>query len=289
MSDASHSRYITDLGLQLAVRDWPPVDQAQPRGLVLIVHGLGEHAGRYEALAARLNTWGFAVRGYDQHGHGYSDGKPGALPNDSRLLDDLAELVDDSRSMCARCYRHPVPLMLLGHSMGGVVAAQFVGTQRRTVQGLVLSSPAFDAGLRPWERQWLSLLHRYLPNLRISNGLNAYRLSRDPAVVGAYLSDPQVHQYISIRLARFIARTGQACVAHAPVWEVPTLLMYAGQDHLVNPAGSRAFASVAPGCVEARCFEAAYHEIFNEPEAQREAVLAHLAQWLNRQFPGEAD
>jgi alpha-beta hydrolase superfamily lysophospholipase len=104
-------------------------------------------------------------------------------------------------------------------------------------------------------------------------------------VVSAYLQDPQVHKVISVRLAMFIARGGQDCVARAPLWEVPTLLMYAGQDHLVNPAGSRAFASVAPRCVQARCFEAAYHEIFNEPEAQREQVLARLEQWLAEQCP----
>ncbi|MFM9879866.1 MAG: lysophospholipase [Burkholderiaceae bacterium] len=283
MSDYTASRYITDLGVQLSVYDWPQPEFSRPRGLVLLVHGLGEHARRYDGLAQRLNSWGFAVRGYDQHGHGYSDGERGSLPNTQRLLDDLAEVVDDSRSMLARSYRGTVPVLLLGHSMGGVVAAYFVATARRQVHALVLSSPAFDPGLRPWEQRLLRLLARYLPNLRIANQLSVPRLCRDPDVVRAYWRDPQVHDRISLRLAQFITDTGQACVSQAPLWTVPTLLLFAGQDHLVNPAGSRAFASLSPSCVKAHCFKACYHEIFNEPE--QETVLECLSLWLAQQCP----
>jgi len=106
---------ITTDGRTLAVQDWMQRPSVPVRGVVVLVHGLGEHAGRYDALASQLNDWGFAVRGYDQHGHGESHGVRGSMPNQSILLDDLADVVDDARSHMAA----ELPLILLGHSMGG--------------------------------------------------------------------------------------------------------------------------------------------------------------------------
>ena len=262
-------------GENLAVYDWPLPDA--PRATVLLVHGLGEHAGRYDALARHLGAWGYAVRGYDHYGHGESSGPRGGLPWDTRLLDDLTDIVDATRA------RMPAgqPLVLLGHSMGGLVAARFVALGLRPVDALVLSSPALDAGLGPVQKLLLATLPRIAPNLRVGNGLDARYLSHDDAVVRAYLADPLCHNRISARLARFIAEAGPATVARAPHWQVPTLLLWAGADRLVNPAGSRAFAAAAPrGRVQAHCFEPLYHELFNESPELAEPVLERLQHWL---------
>ena len=262
-------------GENLAVYDWPLPDA--PRATVLLVHGLGEHAGRYDALARHLGTWGYAVRGYDHYGHGESSGPRGGLPWDTRLLDDLTDIVDATRA------RMPAgqPLVLLGHSMGGLVAARFVALGMRPVEALVLSSPALDAGLGPVQKLLLATLPRIAPNLRVGNGLDARYLSHDDAVVRAYLADPLCHNRISARLARFIAEAGPATVARAAHWQVPTLLLWAGADRLVNPAGSRAFASAAPKeRVQAHCFEPLYHELFNESPELAEPVLERLQHWL---------
>ena len=262
-------------GENLAVYDWPRPDT--PRATVLLVHGLGEHAGRYDALARHLGAWGYAVRGYDHYGHGESSGPRGGLPWDTRLLDDLTDIVDATRA------RMPAgqPLVLLGHSMGGLVAARFVALGIRPVDALVLSSPALDAGLGPVQKLLLATLPRIAPNLRVGNGLDARYLSHDDAVVRAYLADPLCHNRISARLARFIAEAGPATVARAAHWQVPTLLLWAGADRLVNPAGSRAFASAAPKeRVQAHCFEPLYHELFNESPELAEPVLERLQHWL---------
>jgi len=262
-------------GENLAVYDWPPADGVPRRGTVLIVHGLGEHAGRYDATAQQLNEWGFAVRAYDQYGHGQSGGPRGGLSHDLRLLDDLGDLVDATRA------RPPqgLPLVLLGHSMGGLVAARFVAMHIRPVDALVLSSPALDPGLNPLQKLLLSTLPRLAPNLRVGNGLDARYLSHDPAVVAAYQHDPLCHDRISGRLARFIAEGGPATLARAAHWSVPTLLMWAGDDRLVNPAGSRAFAAAAPDTlVQSRCFDGLYHELFNEKDASPVFDLLH--RWL---------
>ncbi len=277
-TDSTLSTFTASDGENLAVQDWPLAEGRVPRAVVLLVHGLGEHAGRYDALARQLNGWGLVVRGYDQYGHGESGGPRGGLSSDTRLIDDLADLVESTR------VRHPrdTPLILLGHSMGGLVAAQFVARYASRVDGLVLSSPALDAGLSPVQKLLLAVLPRWLPHLRVGNGLQPRYLSHDPEVVRAYLADPLVHDRISARLASFIARGGPAVVAQAARWRVPSLLMFAGDDRLVAPAGSRAFAAAAPSCVESAEFPALYHELFNELDSA--PVLACLQAWLDKHF-----
>jgi alpha-beta hydrolase superfamily lysophospholipase len=269
-------------GENLAVQDWPLPEGEPSRGTVLLVHGLGEHVGRYHALARRLNSWGFAVRGYDQYGHGESGGPRGGLTSRRRLLDDLGDLVDATR---ARMHAGQ-PLVLLGHSMGGLVAARFVAMHLRPVDALVLSSPALDPGLSAVQKLLLATLPRIAPNLRVGNGLDAQYLSHDAAVVAAYQADPLCHDRISARLALFIAEAGPATVARAAHWSVPTLLMWAGSDRLVNPAGSRAFAAAAPqAVVKSHGFEPLYHELFNESPELAGPVFALLQQWLQRRCP----
>lgn len=279
MSDTVLSAFIASDGDNVVVQDWPLEPGEPVRGVVIVVHGLGEHAGRYTRLAEQLNAWGFFVRGYDQCGHGESGGPQGGLPNDTRLLDDLADMVDAMRIRMEPA----VPLILLGHSLGGLVVARFVSLQMRPVDAVVLSSPALNPGLSRFQKLLLALLPRIAPNLRVGNGLKPQYLSHDAAVVRAYLEDRRVHDRISARLALFIANAGRATLALAHQWKVPTLLMYAGDDRLVNPQGSRDFANAAPKeVVTAVCFDALYHEIFNEPDAPE--VFATLRAWLDQRF-----
>ena len=232
-------------GLALARRDWPSADA---RGTIVIVHGLGEHIGRYAHVAARLNASRWSVVGYDQRGHGESPGERGRIAADDDLLADLAAVVDAVRAEAKGA------LVLLGHSLGGLVVARFVAAAlesppppwQRDVDALVLSSPALDIGMTGARRALLATLEKLTPNLGLGNGLDATGISRDPAVVAAYRADPLVHDRIAPRLVRFLADAGPAVRALAPRWQVPTLLLYAGSDRLVVPAGSAAFAAAAP-------------------------------------------
>jgi len=266
-------------GLELHREDWPS-DMA--RGTIVIVHGLGEHSGRYAHVATSLNTRGWGVVGYDHRGHGRSPGAHGRLAAGDDLLADLASVVDIVRAEAGG------PLVLLGHSLGGLVVARFVAggleTPRppwqRDVDALVLSSPALDVGMNAGQRALLAVLGRLAPNLAVGNGLRPEWISRDPSVVAAYRNDPLVHDRIAPRLARFIVDAGATVRALASRWRVPTLLLYAGSDRCVVPTGSEAFASVAPrGVVTVRPFPALFHEIFNEPE--RAEVLSVLEEWLD--------
>ncbi|GAB3767699.1 alpha/beta hydrolase [Ramlibacter monticola] len=276
--ESTLTTYTASDGENLAVQDWHLSYGVRPRALVLLVHGLGEHAGRYDGLARLLSHWGFLVRGYDHYGHGQSGGTRGALPQPHRLLDDLADLVESTRS------RSPgLPLVLLGHSLGGLVAAGLVARGIAPVDGLVLSSPALAPRLNPLQKLLLAVVPRVAPDLTVGNGLDPRYLSHDPEVVQAYRDDPLVHDRISGRLARFIADEGALVRSCAPRWSVPTLLLFAGDDHMVDPKGSKVFAKAAPrNMVGAHCFAGAYHEVFNEAGAQ--PVFSHLQQWLDARF-----
>jgi alpha-beta hydrolase superfamily lysophospholipase len=265
-------------GQRLLLRDWPRHDA---RGAVLFVHGLGEHSGRYDRLAAWFNQRGYAVRGYDQRGHGRSPGRRGALRHRDDLLADLAAVYHDYAHAAAQ---RP---LLLGHSMGGLVATRAVLDGALAPPALVLSSPA----LRSWESPQMirlaSVLGRLLPSLPLRSGLHASRLSHDPGVVAGYRGDPLRHGWITPRLADFIFREGAACIADAAELAVPTLLLVAESDELVDPAGSRAFARAAApgGQLTTRFFASLYHELFNETEPGRGQVLMQLGDWLGRQLP----
>lgn len=261
---------------QLAIYDWPLPEDKPSRGTALLVHGLGEHMGRYAHVAKHLSDWGFAVRGYDHIGHGLSTGVRGGLPSDNRMLDDLAKVVADTRKTMPA----GKPLVLMGHSMGGGVVGRFVSLNIAPVDALVMSSPALDPGLNLIQKALLAILPKIAPNLRIGNGLNANYICRDEAVVAAYLADPLVHDRISARLASVIASSGTATIQSAPHWTTPTLLMFAGEDKLVNPAGSRAFAAASPNCVTSQAFEHMFHEIFNAPDQAQ--VFNVLKAWLDQ-------
>lgn len=286
----------TDDGLSLHLREWPS-RAAGAHGTVLLVHGLGEHCGRYAHVAARLNDQGWHVVGYDHRGHGRSEGPRGVIARDDALLADLARVIDAVRAS------RDGPLVLLGHSMGGLVAARFVAegvpaalpsaaasptasspaAWHREVDALVLSSPALDAGMGAAQKLLLAVLGPLAPNLAVGNGLSPSWVSRDPAEVAAYVADPLVHDRIAPRLVRFIVDGGEFVRTRASRWSVPTLLMWAGADRCVAPAGSAAFAAAAPpDRVRSRCFDGLYHELFNEPAPDREQVLAELERWLDR-------
>ena len=277
--ESTLSTFVASDGDNIVIQDWPLVASVPLRGVVILVHGLGEHAGRYDHVARRLNSWGFAVRGYDQCGHGESGGPRGSLPTDTRLLDDLADIVDSTRAKM----QQGTPLILLGHSMGGLVVARFVSLALRPVEGLVMSSPAIDPGLNPVQKILLAVLPKLWPDLRVGNGVKPQFISHNPAVVAAYKADRLVHDRISGRLGRFIATAGEKVEELAPQWTVPSLVLYAGDDRLLNCKGSERFAAAAPkAVVKAVCFESLYHEIFNELDA--DPVFSELKLWLDQKF-----
>lgn len=266
----------------LPIEHWRPAGVA--RGVVLLVHGLGEHPGRYQRLAADLNGWGLEVLAPHLRGHGRASGPRGDAPEHPALLHDLAACFDWARQQA-----QGKPLIVLGHSLGGLLAARLVAGALlndgfgREPDALVLSSPALDPGLRGAQRVLLAVARRVFPHLAVHNGLKPNWVSRDPAVVQAYVCDPLVHDRISATVAALVADEGPRVIAAAPLWRAPTLLLWAGADRCVAPRGSQAFVDAAPrDVVQGQCFAPLAHEIFNEPE--RGEVLGTLQRWLNARW-----
>lgn len=261
------------------------IERAEPsRGTVVIAHGLGEHAGRYAHVVASLHEAGWSVVTFDQRGHGQADGQRGAIPSAAALYEDLAFVLDTAVRETA-----PTRLILLGHSMGGALAARFVAealakrpaSWSRPVDGLILTSPALAISVRRKDRVAVSILGGLAPNLARRNGLDATKISHDPGIVTAYQTDSLVHDRITPRLVNVLLGAGAYVRAHARQWIVPTLLLYAGDDHLVDARGSAAFAAAAPtSVVESHAFPTLYHEILNEAQPARAEVFAQLHAWL---------
>lgn len=269
-------------GCGLFLHHWPT--SVRPvRGHVLIVHGLGEHGQRYADFAQDCVAAGWDVHSYDHRGHGRSDGPRGRLASTHSLLEDLGCVLARVRAGSA------LPLVLVAHSMGGLVAARYVAeglqpkpsTWWQPVDGLILSSPALDSGLGPLARALVALGAWLLPGLQMSNQLRPEDFCRDPVLAKTYVTDPLMHDRISLALAHFINQAGPEVLQLAPRWATPTLLMWAGADRCVNPSGSATFAGRAPAAVvQAQAWPDLYHEILFEPE--RASVRAEILHWLQR-------
>jgi alpha-beta hydrolase superfamily lysophospholipase len=277
------STVTTRDGLKLALTHWPAPNRQSLKGLVCLVHGLGEHCGRYKGLIKHLNQWGWSVVGCDHRGHGRSPGPRGGLQRDDDLLHDLAAVIDTARTVYPQ-----ERLLMLGHSLGGLVAARFVAALanpleevpwRRQVDLCVLSSPALDLGLSGFQRALLNTVGKLTPDVAVGNGLKPEWVCSDASVVKDYVDDPLVHDRVTGRLTRFMLAGAQTIMARAPQWRVPTLLQYAGADRCVRPEGSARFAAALPAGLSMQChYEHMSHEIYLEPDRTR--VIADLQGWL---------
>lgn len=271
--ESAGKEIATGDGLTLFVRDLP-VPAESRRGGVLLMHGLGEHCGRYAHVARFFNERGWSVRMYDHRGHGRSGGPRGDVPDDQALLGDARRVLDDFAAGLDQ------PPLLFGHSMGGLFAAAFATAALSPLRGLILSSPALGLSLSAPQKMLLASLGAVTPGLQVPNGLQTRYLSHDPEVVRAYESDPLVHPKITPRLLRCMLRTIDDAHNWAPTLAIPVLMLLAGDDRMVDAQGSEAFFARLPrGVGTLHHYPALYHEIFNEREASR--VFADLALWMD--------
>jgi alpha-beta hydrolase superfamily lysophospholipase len=267
-------------GTPLFVRDWPLPAGVPARGGILLMHGLGEHCGRHAHVAQFFNDCGYAVRTYDHRGHGRSGGPRGDVPDDEALIRDAKVVLDDFVRQERAAGAGSAPF-LFGHSMGGLFAARFAASGLAPLRGLILSSPALALPLSAIQKMLLKILGATAPGLAVPNGLKTRYLSHDPAVAAAYSSDPLVHGKISARLLLSMLAAIEFAQARAAALAIPTLMVVAGDDRLVDADGSRAFfPKLAAGLGTLHLYPDFYHEIFNERGAER--VFDDVRAWLAR-------
>ncbi|MBU9332258.1 alpha/beta hydrolase [Burkholderia multivorans] len=277
-------RLRTADGLELASYRWPAdARAAPPRATVALLHGLAEHAGRYAPLAARLNAAGIDLLAIDLRGHGRSPGKRAWVARFDEYLDDADALVDEAA-------RAPTPLFLMGHSMGGAIAALYAieraPARACTLAGLVLSSPALAPG-RDVPR-WMLALSRLIsrvwptfPAIRIDAAL----LSRDADVVAANRADPLVHHGpVPARTGAEILDAMARIERGRDTLRVPVLVYHGTADKLTEPDGSRTFgARVGSADRTLTLYEGGFHETMNDIE--RERVIDALIGWIDARVP----
>lgn len=273
----SHQISAAD-GTLLHVTDYL-LPAAQARGSVVILHGLGEHSGRYRHLAGFFNQCGLSVRCYDHRGHGRSQGRRGDVIYGDPMLQDAEIIIDDFSSRFAE------PPFLFGHSMGGLFATRLALDRMSPLRGLILSSPALALRLSPLQYRMLKVMSALAPSLGVPNGVAPSLLSHDPKVVAAYKNDPLVHHRISARLLRSMLSSIDYCHMHADALATPTLMLVSGDDRVIDVEGSRRFfLRVPPGMAVMREYSSLYHEIFNESDAQQ--VFDDVQQWLEPMLAG---
>ena len=271
--------YFESRGFRLHYRRWW-VENAL--GVVVVSHGLGEHSGRYRAIARQLNAHGYSVYALDHFGHGQSPGRRGDIGDFSCYASDLRQFI--------RAVRHENPglaLHLLGHSMGAVIASDAVvydeegvsDEERVAIESLILSAPAFAGSNEPgaFEVSLIRLLARVCPGLSLSNRLQTEAISRDPDIVREYCADDLVHNRVTPRWFLGYREAREHILAHPQAIAVPTLTLLPEGDRLVDPAVTHQWHDRLQGeHHQLRTFAGAYHEILNEPGSGQEALAAVL-------------
>jgi acylglycerol lipase len=254
---------------------WEP-DVVQPKAVVCLVHGLGDHSSRYVHVAEAFGKEGFVLFASDLRGHGRSDGARGHISSIEDFMQDIDMVLKQARS------RYPgLPLFLYGHSLGAILVLYYGLIRKPDVKGVVASAPALRTEL---EEQTLKImmakvLGALLPGVVIDSGLDVRRISRDETVIDAYTHDPLVHDRVSLGFGRIMLGVKDWTLKHAAEFSLPLLLLHGKEDKLAFPSSSTEFAAA----VKQRCtlvfWEGAYHEIHNEPE--KAEVFKTMTLWMD--------
>lgn len=261
-------------GTPLHWRCWPV---PSPSAVVAAIHGLGEHGGRYDRLAAALVPHGVACWAVDLRGMGRGAGRRGHVDRWRQWVDDVAAFLD-----LVRARSEGVEVVPLGHSFGGVLLASAVLDGAVRPDRFVLSNPAFRPAVKvpAWKLRLGHLSSRLAPKVTLGNEVDPALLSRDPAVVAAYREDPLVHDRISSRLFTEWVRARESAMAGAGRLTVPFLLIVSEGDRIIDPEGAVEFSRRAGSSCTMRVYADRYHEPFNDLGANE--VFEDLVAWLAR-------
>jgi alpha-beta hydrolase superfamily lysophospholipase len=246
-----------------------------PGAVILLVHGFGEYAGRYKTWASRFNDTGISVRSFDLPGHGLSEGRRGSMPPPDVIYDTIdtirSEIVTEMPG---------VPLIVYGHSLGGLIVLGYLINRKPEVHGAIVTSPWIRLAFEPPKMKELlaNIAGKIMPGLTQSSGLKTEYLSRDSEVVAAYRSDPLVHGLISAGMYLAIKDAAKEVLARASEINVPLLLVHGRGDMITSPSGSVDVAAAAPKST-LKLWDGGYHELLND--LIRDEHFDFLVDWIN--------
>ena len=261
--------------LQIFAQAWEPT-MPRPKSVVCLVHGLGEHTLRYAHVAEALGREGYILFGADLRGHGRSGGARGHLSSIEDFMKDIDISLEQAR------LRYPgLPIILYGHSLGGIQVLNYGLTRKPNIKGVLATSPGLHTAL---EKQYLKvimakMLGSLLPTTSLVSGLDPKNLSHDEKVVQAYINDPLVHDKITFGFGKIMTGVTGWVLSHANEFSLPLLLMHGKADMIAFPSSSIEFAAAVKEKCTLVLWDDAYHELHNEVE--KEEVFKTMTVWMD--------
>lgn len=264
-------------GLEMYAQSWEPEENA--KAVVCLVHGLGEHSGRYAHVGKAFAEAGFALAGFDLRGHGKSGGPRGHIPSFEAFMDDINDFI---KQVDARF--EGFPRFLYGHSLGGILVLNYVLRSKPEFKGVISTGAGLRTSLE--EQAGKVMLARVLgtlmPGTAIPSGLNPNDISRRKEVVDAYVNDPLVHDKMTLGFGKIMLSVLPWTFEHAHKFSLPLLIMHGTSDKLGYPRGSEEFAGYVKENCTLKLWDGLYHEIHNEPE--QDEVFTFMIDWMNAQL-----
>lgn len=254
---------------------WQPKES---KGVIVLVHGMGEHSGRYMHVAQKFVENNFTVITYDNFGHGKTTGKRGHNPNFDALLTVISFVIEKATEL-----QPQKPVFLYGHSMGGNLVINYVLKRQNNLKAVVATSPFLKLAFDPpaWKMSLGKLLQKTAPSFTLGNELDANHISKDPEEVKKYIDDPMVHDKISPNYSLTILETGKWAIENANKLSIPMFVVHGKEDKIIDHKGSVAFTQNT-SFATLKLIENGYHELHND--TCKDVVLQEITNWLNSQI-----
>lgn len=270
------TEWKTNDGLKIFAQYWKS-DVIPAKAVVCFVHGIGDHSSRHTHVAEAFTNKGFVFYTADQRGHGKSEGQRGHFPSPELILLDIDLLLQNARKSFPG-----LPIILYGHSMGGILVLYYALKRKPDIAGVISNSAGLHNALQ--KKPLLIIAARVLgslfPHMSISNGLDLNGISRDPVMLQAYKNDPLIHDRITMGLGKVMLGVTNRTLENAGSFPLPLLIMHGKADIITYASGSEAFAAALPGKCSLILWEKAFHEIHNEPE--KNEVMSAMTEWAKR-------
>ena len=273
--DTTEWKWNTKDGLEMYAKAWVPAEKV--KGVVCLVHGVGEHIGRYQADGEALSGAGYILAGFDQRGFGRSDGQRGHTPNLEAYFDDIDLFLAEVTR------RYPdQPRFLYGHSMGAILVLAYTSVRQPPLAGVIATAPGLKSSVEEQKlKAFLAkVLWKILPTISMKSDIDVQTLSRDPAVANLYMNDPFVHTTITTAWGKAMLDAIHLAFENASHFPLPLLLMHGTKDAIAYPTSSLEFAKLAPkDKVTLKMWEGFKHELHTDPE--KAEVFKVMIDWLD--------
>lgn len=269
------TRWTSRDGLEIFAQGWEP-EAREVKAVICLVHGLGEHSSRYAHVAEAFGKNGYAMLGFDLRGHGRSAGPRGHFPSAESVMRDIDQLFEEARK------RYPgLPLILYGHSLGGILVLHYALQRKPDVKGVIATSPGLRTALenQPAKVMAAKILGSVLPSVSVPSGLDSNAISRNKQIVDIYNNDPLNHDKVSLGFGKVMLGVTKWTLEHAGEFPLPLLLMHGKADEIAFPAGSVEFAAALKDKVTLFLWDDAFHELHHEPEQAE--VFKTMLIWMD--------